>query len=129
MIFVDTNVFVYAVGKPHPNQDNSRIFFWQSLRGNIPLFTSCEVLQELMHVFIGVGRIAEFDAAMRVMATYGVGVWSLDPADIELARELHDRHPRLSARDLCYLASCRRRGITEIVTFDRSLREAFLAEG
>ena len=82
-----------------------------------------------MHVFIGVGRIAEFDAAMRVMATYGVGVWSLDPADIELARELHDRHPRLSARDLCYLASCRRRGITEIVTFDRSLREAFLAEG
>ena len=53
----------------------------------------------------------------------------LDPADIELARELHDRHPRLSARDLCYLASCRRRGITEIVTFDRSLREAFLAEG
>ncbi len=129
MIFVDTNVFVYAVGKPHPNQNYSRMFFWQSLRGNIPLFTSTEVLQELMHVFVGGRRIGEFDVAMRLMVTYGVGIWSLEPEDVELARELHDRHPTLSARDLCYLASCVRRDVEDVMTFDRALKDAFYEEG
>ena len=129
MIFVDTNVFIYAVGKRHPNQIYARMFFWQCHRGNIPLFTSSEVLQELMHVFIGGRRVGEFDVAMRLMSTYGVGLWSLEPDDVEQARELHDQHPSLSARDLCYLASCRRRGIADVMTFDRSFRAAFYGEG
>ena len=119
---------MYAVGKPHPNQIYSRVFFWQCLRSNIPLFTSSEVLQELMHVFIGGRRVGEFDIAMRLMATYGVGFWALEPEDVELARELHDRHPSLSARDLCYLASCKRRRIEDMMTFDRALRDAFYGE-
>ena len=111
---------MYAVGKPHPNQIYSRMFFWQCLRGNIPLFTSSEVLQELMHVFIGGGRIREFDVAMHLMATYGIGFWPLESDDVELAREFHNRHPSLSARDLCYLASCKRRRIEDVIRTDGS---------
>ena len=43
MIFVDTNVFMYAVGKPHPLQSRARDFFSESLLNMEPLCTSAEV--------------------------------------------------------------------------------------
>ncbi len=128
MIFVDTNVFVYAVGRPHPNQNYSRLFFWQALQRRVRLYTSIEVMQELLHVFIGGGRIDEFDAALGILTTYGVEVLPLEMGDLELARELHDRYPRLSARDLCHLAVSKRRRIADLMTFDQSLRVAFYGE-
>ena len=45
MIFVDANVFIYAVGKPHPLKSRARDFFDESLLNFTPLCTSAEVLQ------------------------------------------------------------------------------------
>ena len=61
---------------------------------------------------------------MEVLANAGMEVWSLEEEDVTLARELYELHPTLSARDLCLLASCRRRGVTEIMTYDRGLATA-----
>ena len=52
-------------------------------------------------------------------------VWPLERDDVIVARHLHLQYPQLSARDLCHLASCRRRGVREIMTFDRALASAF----
>ena len=48
-------------------------------------------------------------------------VWPLEEEDVTLAWRLHEQHPALAPRDLCHLASCRRRGVSEIKTFDRAL--------
>ena len=61
------------------------------------------------------------DAALELIASASVDVWPLEEADVMLARQLHERHPRLQARDLCHLASCQRRDVREIMTFDRAL--------
>lgn len=61
---------------------------------------------------------------MEVMANARVAVWPLEEADVALARELYEDHPTLSARDLCLLASCRRRGVTDIMTYDQALAAA-----
>jgi predicted nucleic acid-binding protein len=50
-----------------------------------------------------------------------VDIWSLEPADVLLARQLHSQFPEIGARDLCHFASCRRRGVNKIRTFDRGL--------
>ena len=118
MIFVDTNVFMYAVGKPHPLKARARDFFNESLLNSTPLFTSAEVLQELMHAYLPVGRYDVFEDALDFLAMAGVEVWPLEEGDVELARVLFEQHPTLGARDLCHLASCRRRGVREIMTFD-----------
>lgn len=124
MIFIDTNVFVYAVGRPHPLKEPSRRFFAEANQNRTPLFTSAEVLQELAHVFLSVGRLDDFDAAMDLAAIFQVQVWPLEREDVEIARQLYERHPNLGARDLCHLASCQRRGISRIETFDRRLQTA-----
>ena len=87
-----------------------------------PLCTSTEVLQELVHAYLPVARVEALDAAMALVARSRVQVWPLEEEDVTLARQLHEQYPMLGARDLCHLASCRRRGVSEVMTFDRTLR-------
>ena len=122
MIFVDANVFMYAVGGPHLLRTSARDFLRQAHEDGTALCTSAEVLQELMHAYLRVARLETLEAALFLTSAYGIEVWPLDADDVMLARQLHDRYPSLSARDLCHLASCRRRGVHEVKTFDEGLR-------
>ena len=120
MIFVDTNVFMYAIGRSHRLQAAAQNFFAQAADSHLRLFTLAEVLQELMHVYEATGRMNTFATAMELVDRSVAEVWPLEREDVELARQIHDQYPVLGARDLCHLASCRRRGITRIKTFDQS---------
>ncbi len=122
MIFIDTNVFMYAVGRPHPLRTAAREFFLLCNGNRTPLCTSAEVLQELVHAYLPVARVEALDAAMELVARARVQVWSLEEEDVTLARQLHEQYPMLGARDLCHLASCRRRGVSEVMTYDQALR-------
>ena len=124
MIFVDSNVFMYAVGKPHALRYPAVQFFTDAIHRRKLLATSAEVLQELTHVYLRAGRTDALDDALTLISRAGVEVWPLEEADVTLARQLHDSYPALEARDLCHLASCRRRGIQEIMTFDQALANA-----
>ncbi|MBI3927769.1 MAG: type II toxin-antitoxin system VapC family toxin [Armatimonadetes bacterium] len=121
MIFVDTNVLMYAVGRPHPLRGDARAFFEDCRRTQVRLSTSAEVLQELMHAYLPVQRLATLDAALMLVEGSIHTVWPLEAEDVELARLLVDSHPELGARDLLHLACCRRRGVVELKTFGRAL--------
>ena len=121
MIFVDTNVFMYAVGRPHGLQAPAQDFFVEANESSTPLCTSAEVLQELAHIYLPTGRPQTFDATLELITSAAVEVWPLEEEDVTLARQLHQQYPTLQARDLCHLASCRRRGVREIKTFDQAL--------
>ena len=121
MIFVDTNVFMYVVGRPHPLREHARQFFTDALRDQSRLCTSAEVVQELLHAYIAPGRMKTLDAALSLIESTRTEVWPLEMEDVTLARQLQERLPALSARDLCHLASCRRRGVHELMTFDQAL--------
>lgn len=125
MIYVDSNVFIYAVGRPHPLRAEAQDFFISSRESGKKLVTSAEVLQELLHVYLPVGRIETLDAAME-LATRGTD--SIIPIEAECvvhARHLADRYPALSARDLLHLAVCQLKKIKDLKTFDRGLMNVF----
>ena len=125
MLFVDTNVLMYAVGRPHPLRDEARAFFEASLAEERPLATSAEVLQELMDAYIPVDRLETLGAAMKLAASTIQTVWPVEPDDVQFAHQLLDNYRGLGARELLHLASCRRRGVRAIRTFDRALGAAF----
>jgi uncharacterized protein len=122
VIFVDTNVAMYAVGRPHPHRAEVR----ERLRSLPPgtLATSAEVLQELLHAYLPVGRLADLDAALRLLTDLAV-VWPVTAEDVQTARLFADRHPALGARDLLHLAVCARNDVDELWTYDRGLAGAF----
>jgi uncharacterized protein len=65
VIFVDPNVFMYAVGREHPLREEARAFFLEQLRTSEVLVSSAEVLQELLHAYLPVNRLETLDAATR----------------------------------------------------------------
>ena len=71
MIYVDSNVFIYAVGRSHPLKTEAQNFFLESSNKGKRLATSAEVLHELLHVYLPVKRMETLDAAME-LATKGV---------------------------------------------------------
>ncbi|MGH8625804.1 MAG: type II toxin-antitoxin system VapC family toxin [Gammaproteobacteria bacterium] len=126
MIFVDTNVFMYAVGRAHPLQAEARAFFLQATEApNVRLCTSAEVLQEFLHAYLPVQRLATLDAALHLARSAVREIWPIEEDDVQAARALVDHYAGLGARDLLHLACCRRRGITQIKSFDRGLQAAF----
>ena len=125
MIFVDSNVFIYAVGRSHPLKEEAQNFFLDSSHKGKKLITSAEVLQELLHVYLPVERMKTLDAAME-LATQGVDqVIPIDAVAVLHARNLVDNYPGLTARDLLHLSVCQLNKIKDLKTFDRNLHAAF----
>ena len=122
--FVDTNVFVYAVGRPHPLRELAQAMLRERLDRHRPMATSTEVLQELMHLYLPVGRDDALDAALQLARDLTV-VWPVEASDVLAARDLATAHPGLGARDLLHLTVCRRYGAGELLSFDRALVAAF----
>jgi len=122
MIFVDTNIAMYAVGRPHPHREAVRT----RLRALPPgsLATSAEVLQELLHAYLPVGRLDDLDAALRLLVELCT-VWPITVDDVRTARLYAQRHPSLGARDLLHLAVCASHPVDELWTYDRGLAAAF----
>jgi hypothetical protein len=124
VIFVDTNVFMYAVGREHPLREPAGEFFREAIERHVELCTSAEVLQELLHAYLPVSRLETFDAAMRLAVRTTAEIWTVESEDVEAARSLVDDFVGLGARDLLHVACCRRRGVAQIKTYDRALAAA-----
>jgi hypothetical protein len=124
VIFVDTNVFMYAVGREHPLRPEAEAFFLEHVESRTPLVTSSEVLQEILHAYLPVRRLTTLDAALELATSRTQQIWNLEAEDVVTARRLVTRHPGLGARDLLHLACCTRRGVSRIRTFDRGLAAA-----
>ncbi|MEE9183774.1 MAG: type II toxin-antitoxin system VapC family toxin [Acidimicrobiia bacterium] len=126
MIFVDTNVIMYAVGRDHPLRAEARTVFESAIASDRnELCTSAEVLQELLHAYIPVARWETLDAALTLAESCIPSVYPVGAEDVRAARLLADGHPELGARDLIHLAVCRRHSVGEMKTFDRGLATAF----
>lgn len=124
MTYVDTNVIMYAVGRPHPLRDPCRRFFRDAAATGTRLCTSAEAVQELLHAYLPVGRLRTLDAALTLCSGAITTLWPVEPEDVFLARQMVARHPGLGARDLVHLACCRRRGVRDIKTHNRALAAA-----
>ncbi len=122
MIFVDPNIFMYAVGRDHPLRDRAREFLNDAMRQRTPLVTFAEVLQEMLHAYLPVERLEDLDAALLLVSSTVSLVWPV----VRFARLLADQQKALGARDLLPLACCcRRRELGRIRTYDRALAAAF----
>jgi uncharacterized protein len=124
MIFVDTNIFVYAVGGPHQRRAEAQEFLLDAQEKDLQLVTSAEVLQELVHVYLPVDRWETLDAALELAQGVCQRIYPIETDDVLLARNLGKKFSALTSRDLLHLATSLRRECRAIKTFDRGLADA-----
>jgi len=118
VIFVDSNVPMYLVGAPHPHKADAQRLLEQAVVDGARLVTSAEVLQEILHRYVAIGRRDAIQPAFDALLGIADEVFAIELADAEAAKAVVLGTPRLSARDALHVAVMRRRGAARILTFD-----------
>ena len=118
MIFVDSNIPMYLVGGPHPHKGDARHRLEDAIAAGERLVTSAEVLQEILHRYVAIGRRDAIQPAFDALLGVVDEVLGIERRDVERARELVLGSIGLSARDALHAAVMEREAIARILSFD-----------
>lgn len=119
MILVDSNIPMYLIGAAHPNKMLARQSLETCIAGGERLVTDTEVLQEILHRYVAIGRRVAIQPAFDALLNVVDDVLGIERADVEEAKLLLLTAEELSARDALHVAVMRRHGISKIMSFDR----------
>lgn len=119
MIVIDSNIVMYASGRPHPHRAPSLALLNRIAAGEVDAITDTEVLQEILHRYRAIGRWEDgrqvYDLTRRILVT-------ILPISVEVmddARSLMEGRPELGARDAVHAAFAIACGASAICSYDR----------
>lgn len=120
LAFIDTNIPMYAAGLPHALREPSQRVIAGIVSGQIDAVTDAEVFQEILYRYFRVRErekgFSIFDSFHRIMLGR---ILPVGDADVAGARQLAQRYPALSPRDLIHAAVALHYGALDIITADR----------
>jgi predicted nucleic acid-binding protein len=118
MIFIDSNVPMYLVGRDHPLKEAAARLLNAAITSEQRLVTSAEVLQEILHRYVAINRREAIQPAFDALLNIVDDVIDVEEGDVLRARDLVLAARALSARDALHVAVMVRAGISRIMTFD-----------
>lgn len=118
MIFIDSNVPMYLIGRDHPLKSQAERLLEAAIQGGERLVTSAEVLQEILHRYVAIDRRDAIQPAFDALIGVVDEVVPVEEADVLRARDLVIRTKVLSARDALHVAVMLGQGISRIISFD-----------
>jgi predicted nucleic acid-binding protein len=118
-LFVDANVFLYAIGADSPHRAPCRDVLLAVGQGKLDGITSSEVLQEVLHVRARRVSVADAAGAVRAAAELVAEVLPVTSLDVLEACELLEAHSGLGARDALHAAVMKNSQVHVLVSVDR----------
>lgn len=119
MIFIDSNIPMYLVGRAHPHKIDAQRLLEQAVVAGERLVTDAEVVQEMLHRYTAIDRRDAIEPALDALLAVVDEVFPVELVDVERAKEILLRNRTLSSRDAIHLAIMGRRAVSRIMTFDR----------
>jgi len=121
VILVDSNIPMYLIGAPHPHKLDAQRLLESALAAGERVITDVEVLQEICHRYVAIGRRGAIQPAFDAILGVVDEVVPVEQADVESAKDILLGYSSLSARDALHLAVMRHRNVKRIMSFDRGL--------
>lgn len=118
MIFIDSNIPMYLVGKPHPHKADAQRLLEKLISDRERLVTDAEVLQEILHRYVAIRRRDAIQPAFDALLGIADQVLPVDAAAASRAKDIVLGHKQLSARDGLHLAIMEQHGIERVLSFD-----------
>ena len=118
MIFVDSNVPMYLIGSPHPNQERAVQALNRLSEEGEQFITDIEVYQEILHRYVSIRRLEAIKPAFRTLRGIANRTLSYGMDEVYAARLLIESVSNLSARDALHVAVMRQAGIARILSYD-----------
>jgi predicted nucleic acid-binding protein len=117
-LFLDANVFLYAVGADSPHRDACRSVLHAVGQGKLDGITSSEVLQEILHVRSRRVSVADATSAVRAAAALVAEVLPVTSRDVLEACRLLESHSGMGARDALHAAVMKNSQVHLLVSLD-----------
>jgi uncharacterized protein len=118
-LFLDANVFLYAVGADSPHRTACRAVLEAVGQGKLDGITSSEVLQEILHVRSRRVDVKDAASAVRAAADLVVEVLPVTCDDVLEACRMLETHAKLGSRDALHAAVMKNSEISMLVSVDR----------
>jgi uncharacterized protein len=118
-LFLDSNIFLYAIGTDHPEKAPCRKLLELIAGGHLEAVTSAEVLQEVLYVRLRCGNRDEALEAVGRIRDLMDEILPVTGEDVLSACDLLRKHPALDVRDAIHAAVALRNRISTIATVDR----------
>ena len=116
--FLDTNVFLNAVGRAHPEQEVCARILERVAAGSLEAVVNTETVQEILYVLTRRGRRKDgLELAWQIEVILP-DMLPVTREDMSGALDLLERHPRLSVRDAVRAATILRNGLHTVVSVD-----------
>ena len=119
MILIDSNVPMYLVGAAHPHKSDAQRLLERLALDNRRLVSDAEVLQEILHRYVAIGRRDAIQPAFEALLAIVDDVLPVTIETLQRARDLVLGSAALSARDAVHVAVMQQHGVEEILSFDR----------
>ena len=121
-LYLDTNIFLYAADRKSPYFRACTKFLKYSLDKDIPLLTSVETVQELIHYTKNTHQLSKGLKIAKNLIKVVAQLLPLTEKTIEIYLKMVKKHPESSSRDLIHLATCLENGLEKIITFDKDFK-------
>ena len=119
MIFIDSNIFMYAAGENHAFKKPSVEFLEQVARAEIDACISTEILQEILHRYRSINRWSDANQVYTLAKAIAPNIELITVDILDRATEILDRYPGLMARDGVHAATCFCLALDGICSYDR----------
>lgn len=119
MIFIDTNIFMYAAGREHQNKIPSINLLHKIASGKIEACITVEVLQEILHRYRYINRWEDGKLVYTLTRKIIPAIFSIDTSIMEKCFELLNEYDNIMARDALHAAFCKINSITTIYSYDK----------
>jgi hypothetical protein len=117
-VFLDTNVFLYAAGAPHPLRDACARVLRRVADGTLEATVNSEVVREILYVLTRRGRRRDAVTLARHVVSLFPDLLPVTRDDVRVACDLLRKYPRLAVRDSMHAATMLRNGLKTIVSVD-----------
>lgn len=117
-VFLDTNIFLYAAGAPHPLREACAKVLRRVGDGSLDATTNAEVIQEILYVLSRRGRRSDALKLARQLMTLFPDLLPVTSGDLKTACDLVQRYPTLSVRDAVHAGTMLHNGLSTVVSVD-----------
>lgn len=109
---------MYLVGAPHPHKTDAQRLLEKLIADRERLVTDAEVLQEILHRYVAIGRRDAIQPAFDALLGILDGVLAVNLEAVERAKQIVLGYANLSARDAVHVSVMEQNGIEKILSFD-----------
>lgn len=120
-IFLDSNIFMYAAGKPHIYQEPCIQIVKDVELKNLSAVINTEILQELLYRYSQIGLNEKGIQLCRIILNFPLLILPVTESDVRLAVKLYPEFLKfnIKTRDIIHSANLKNNGIIQIISADK----------